>query len=245
MIHNVDSHVHNTASSNAHPLSNCVHKHDGFLDTETPMKGGSQSAAAQNSGQESKTDILGFLTDHLKQGFSKGIGFFKGIWNDSPAQGNKEIGNSESAEKMAVSNIVNNGKDGIPLTAVTAAMENVADIKAKEKPSGGESERFSKLSAVLPALKAKTQQSRERFEAKKDVLLKKLKKMAKEKNRSFGDHKQDHTGQQEKNIEWLEMENAHLLDSYNEKGEYANLGNRIDGQGYGGSATTESYSKKV
>lgn len=241
MIHNVDSHTGSTIHSQEHPLKNCVHKQEGFLKEEASagLKGGNSGIPTDT--ESSKQDMLGFLTDSLKHSFSKGIGFFKGIWNDSSDNGTKGNIAGTKNGKMTGSNT---GTEGTSVAAVSAAMENLADIRPKENLPSGFSRQFHKISVVLPALKAKTQQSRERFAAKKDAFWGKMKKLS-QKRHSFEENKQERPGQQTKEMEWLEIGNDHLLDSYNEKGEYSNLGNRIDGQGYGGSAVRETYSEKV
>lgn len=240
MIHNVDSYSQNV-TSHEHNLRNCVHKHSGgFLDADMDIKSSSQSAQTQQNQSLSLTD---WLSMNVKKTLGNGIGFLRGIWSDAGESGENSESNGVTKGRQVQS--------GQQTAAVSSpinlpAMESVADVKPPLQKKEDARQESWKLAGAVPALKIKTGLARERFEAKKDAFLKKMKEMAKSrKNRSFKETKEDRAGQQEKETEWFEMKNAHLLDSYNKNGEYTNLGNRVEGQGYSGSLMKENYSKKV
>lgn len=241
MIHNVDSYTTNVTSQE-HNLSNCVHKHSGnWLDTDVDIKASKQ--AAQTQPAEQKMSIFDYVTGNIKKILGNGFGLLRGIWNEAGEQGSQEevTGVLQGEEQ-------NNGQQKVETSAVanTMAMESVADIRIPKKTEATAEEDSWKLSGAIPSLKVKTGQARERFEARKDAFLKRMKEMAKSrKKHSFEESKEERPGQQEKEMEWFGMENSHLLDSYNKNGEYASLGNRIEGQGYSGSPVKENYSKKA
>lgn len=241
MIHNVDSYSQNV-TSHEHNLRNCVHKHSGgFLDTDMDIKSSAQTPKAQPAQQT--LSLMEWLSMNLKKTLGNGIGFLRGIWSDT----------GESGEKSEISGVTKDGQvqNGQQIAAVSSpinlsAMESVADVKPPlQKKENVQAENW-KIAGAIPALKIKTGLARERFEAKKDAFLKKMKDMTKNRrNKSFEEAKEERPGQNEKETEWFEMKNAHLLDSYNKNGEYTNLGNRVEGQGYSGSPMKENYSKKV
>lgn len=242
MIHNVDSYTTNI-NSQEHNLTNCVHKHSGKMpDTDMDLKAAEQQAAVQKS-TEVKMSALDYLTSNIKKALGNGLSFLRGIWRESADSGEKEELESVVREKE----IQHGNKKTEEMSVVNlSAMESVADVKMQKRAEAeAEPERW-KLSSAIPALKVKTGQARERFEAGKDAFLKRMKEMTKSrKNHSFEENKEERPGQQEKDMEWFEMGNSHLLDSYDKNGEYTNLGNRKEGQGYSGSPVKDNYSKKV
>lgn len=244
MIHNVDSYTTNVTTHD-HNVTNCIHDHSkATMEGSIGLKSAGQVQAAEQKIAEVKMSSLEYLLINIKKAMGNGLGFLRGIWNESADAGEKtevidavekeeEIQHGTTkAEEMSVVNL--------------SAMESVADVKIQKKAEAeAEPERW-KLSAAIPALKVKTGQARERFEAGKDAFLKRMKEMAKSrKKHSFEENKEERPGQQEKDMEWFEMGNSHLLDSYDKNGEYTNLGNRKEGQGYSGSPMKDNYSKKV
>lgn len=242
MIHNVDSYTTNI-TGHEHNLTNCVHKHSGKMpEGGMEVKSAGQQAAVPES-TEVKMSALEYLTVNIKKVLGNGLGFLRGIWNESADSGEKE--ETKSAEKGEK---IQNGNVKTEETAVVnlPAMESVADVRIQKKTEAEAEPEKWKLSAAIPALKVKTGQARERFEAGKDAFLKRMKEMAKSrKKQSFAENKEEQSGQQEKEMEWLEMGNSHLLDSYDKNGEYTSLGNRQEGKGYSGSPMKDKYSKKV
>ncbi len=240
MIHNVGSYDTRTTGQE-HNLSNCVHKHSGNrLDTDADMKSAGQAANTQPAGTE--VSLFDGVSSGIKKLLGNGIGLLRGIWNTSGETGNDK--QNTGVEKGAD---LQNGHGTVTTVGVSLqAIESVADMKTPIKRNESAQPEKWKLSAAVPTLKIKTGLARERFEARKDAFLKRMKEMAKSRQKdSFEENKEERPGQQEKEMEWFEMSNAHLLDSYNKNGEYTNLGNRIDGQGYSGSPIKENYSKKA
>ena len=243
MIHKVDSYTTNITSQE-HNLTNCVHKHSGKMpDADMDLKI-TQQAATQTTTAETKLSVLDYLTINIKKILGNGIGFLRGIWSESADTGEK----TEVADAVKKKEEIQHGTIKTEEMSVVnlSAMESVADVRIQKKAEAEvEPERW-KLSAAIPALKVKTGQARERFEAGKDAFLKRMKEMAKSrKKHSFQENKEERPGQQEKDMEWFEMGNSHLLDSYDKNGKYTNLGNRKEGQGYSGSPMKDNYSKKV
>ena len=241
MIHNVDSYTSNITGQE-HNLNNCVHKHSGKMpDGDIDLKNAEQAAAQK--AEEAKMSPLEYLSNSIKKALGNGLGFLRGIWSESADTGEKdEITGAVKGEEIQHGKIKTEKMDVVNLTA----MESVADVKIPKKTEAAEEQEKWKLSAAIPALKVKTGQARERFEAGKDAFLKRMKEMAKSrKKHSFNENKEERPGQQEKDMEWFEMGNSHLLDSYDKNGEYTNLGNRQEGKGYSGSPVKDNYSRKV
>ncbi len=240
MVHNVGSYSSNIPS-HEHNLANCVHKHSGgTLDAEMNIKTSGQVKEVQPAKKE--PSLLELMTNWGKKVLGNGLHLLRGIWNEAADSGE----NSQISGAFKGMELQNGKSASVTLPEVNvAAMESVADVKVPLKKESSETEN-RKLEAVMPALKIKTGLARERFAAGKDAFLKKMKEMAQSrKKHSFNEKKEDRPGQQEKEMEWFEMSNAHLLDSYNKNGEYTNLGNRTEGYGYGGSPIKENYSKKA
>lgn len=241
MIHNVDSYTTNI-NSHDHHVTNCVHEHSKkSLEGEIGLKSAGQ--AAEQKIAEAKMSPLEYLSINIKKALGNGVGFLRGIWSESADTGEKdEIAGAVKGEEIQHGKMKTEEMNTVNL----AAMENVADIKVPKKAEAVSEQEKWKLSAAIPALKVKTGHARERFEAGKEAFLKKLKKMAKSrKEHSFEERKEDRPGQQEKDMEWFEMGNSHLLDSYDKNGEYTNLGNRKEGIGYSGNPVKDNYSRKV
>ena len=241
MIHNVDSYTTNITGQE-HNLANCVHKHSGkTFEGDIGLKSAEQAAEQKNA--EAKMSPLEYLSNNIKKALGNGLGFLRGIWSESADSGEKdELEGTVKGEK------IQQGNRKTEKTALVnlQAMESVADVKIQKKAEATAELGQWKLSAAIPALKVKTGQARERFEAGKDAFLKRMKEMAKSRNmHSFEERKEDRPGQQEKDMKWFEMGNSHLLDSYDKNGEYTSLGNRKEGQGYSGSPMKDNYSKKV
>lgn len=241
MIHNVGS--YNTPTTgHEHNLANCVHKHSGnFLDADMDIKNSGQPAKTPQV--QTQTNMLDWLSGSIRKFLGNGIGLFRGIWNESAETGNKEqITGVEKGLDLQNGHINTAASPGVNLQA----MESVADVKQTPKNTRNTEPEAWKLSAAVPALKVKAGLAREKFETGKDAFLKRMKEMAKSRKKdAFSENNEERPGQQEKEMEWFEMNNAHLLDSYNKNGEYTNLGNRIEGQGYSGSPMKENYSKKA
>lgn len=238
MIQNVNSYSSNI-STTEHDLKNCVHKHKGgFLDTGMDLK---MSAAKQ--GQENlrteKLPAFDLFTGGIKKVLGKGIGFLKGIWNEQSDGGQNTSAAGRTTENVDRSN----GKINHIGGNLTSAMETVADVKNPKQISVTAERETGRLAGAIPALKVKTGQARERFEAKKDAFLKRMKETAKNRRGFFKDSREEKPGQQEKQMEWFEMKNNHLLDSYNKNGEYTNLLDRSSG--YSGNPMKDNYSSKA
>ena len=241
MIHNVDSYTTHITGQE-HNLANCVHKHSGkTLEGEIDLK--STEQVAEQKITEARMSPLEYLSINIKKALGNGLGFLRGIWSESADTGEKdEIAGAVKGEEIRHGKIKTEEMNVVNI----AAMGNVADIKVPKKAETVSEQEKWKLSAAIPALKVKTGHARERFEAGKEAFLKKLKKMAKSrKEHSFEERKEDRPGQQEKDMDWFEMGNSHLLDSYDKNGEYTNLGNRKEGIGYSGSPVKDNYSRKV
>ena len=238
MIHNVNSYSSNLTSTE-HNLKNCVHKHTGgFLDTDIDLK---TSSAKQESLQTEQTKLPTFdlFTGGIKKILGKGLGILRGIWNEQSDSGQ----NTSAAGKTAESVDRSNGKTDSLGAVSTSAMEVVADVKVPKQASWQAERQTGKIAGVIPALKVKTGLAREQFEAKKNAFLKRMKEMAKNRRGFFEGSREERPGQQDKQMEWYEMENNHLLDSYNKNGEYTNLGERSGG--YSGNPVKDYYSKKI
>ena len=241
MIHNVDSYTTNITSQE-HNLSNCVHKHSGnWLDTDMDIHSSRQEMAPQQT-VETKMSLFDHVAMNMKKIFGNGISLLRGIWNDSTDTGNKsESSGVVKGEELQQGNKITNELS----TNNLAAMESVVDVKVQKRSEAETTPERWKLSIAIPALKVKTGQARERFEAGKEAFLKRMKEMAKSRQNAFSDKKEERPGQQEKEMEWFEMGNSHLLDSYDKNGEYTNLGNRKEGTGYSGNTMKENYSQKA
>lgn len=240
MIHSVDSYT-TSVTGREHNLSNCVHKHSGkILDADMEVKATKQEAVQQPS--VPKISMLDFVTINIKKLLGNGIGFFRGIWNESADEENaEEISGVVKGEELQQGH----NKTEEVTVADLLAMETVADVKTvKPRENESEPERW-KLSAAIPAIKVKIDQAKERFETGKDAFLKRMKEMAKGRKEQSFENKEERPGQQEKDMEWFEIRNKHLLDSYDKNGEYTNLGNRQEGKGYSGSPVKDNYSRKV
>lgn len=240
MIHNVDSYTSNITSQE-HNLRNCVHKHSGgFLDTDMDLK--MSSAKQQNlQTEETKLPTFDLFTGNIRKILGKGIGFLRGIWNESGESGQ----NASMAGSVAGTVNSQNGKNGQAGVISAMAAETIADIKPPRQTAAVQETQTGKLAGAIPALKVKTGQARQRFEAKKEAFLKRMKETAKNRKGFFKDSTEERRGQQEKQLEWYEMENIHLLDSYNKNGEYTNLGNPENRQGYSGNPMKDNYSTRA
>ncbi len=242
MIHNVGSYSSGVTGTE-HNLDNCVHKHSGkTIDADMQMK-----ASASTPVQTQQKDIpsmLSYLTNSLRKVWGTGIGFLRGIWGESEVKGNSpERSALAMRDDITQSNVVNGTLQGTDVPVETMAA--VADVKVQKQTEQTDSSEQWKNMSVQPTLKIRTGLARERFESGAQAFLKRMKDMlGKRKNHTFGE-RQERPGQQEKQMEWLETDNLHLLDSYNKNGEYTNLGNRIEGQGYGGNPMKDNYSKKI
>jgi len=189
--------------------------------------------------EQEKLPTFDLFTGGIKKALGRGIGFLKGIWNEQGDAGQNTSVTGKAAENVDRSN----GKTDSLGVISTSAIETLADVKVPKQTPVSVERQAEKISGVIPALKIKTGLARERFEAKKDAFLKKMKETAKKRRGFFKDSRQERPGQQEKQMEWFEMENKHLLDSYNKNGEYTNLGNRTSG--YSGNPMKDNYSSKA
>lgn len=243
MIRNVDSYT-SSITGQEHNLTNCVHKHSKkMLDAE--MNTEAEQQAAVQKIEENRRTPLEYLSDCIRKALGNGAGFLRGVWSESAEEGKKDEVRASVKEEMQQEE--SRAKGTGATAAILAAMGAVADIKLPKRAEVAEKTEKWKLSAAIPALRVKTGQARKRFEAGKDAFLKRMKEMAKNrKEHSFSGQKEEESpGQQEKDMEWLEVGNSHLLDSYDRNGEYTNLGNRKEGTGYSGSPVKDNYSRKV
>ncbi len=240
MIHNVDSYTSNVAGQE-HNLKNCVHKHSGgFLDMDIKLK--MDSGKPENlQTEETKLPTFDLFTGGIKKIVGKGIGFLKGIWNEQGDDGQRA--STAVTVREGAGNL--NGKTNQTGIAAVLTAEAVADIKPPKQTEAIQEPETGKRTGAIPALRVKTGQARERFAAKKDAFLKKMKETAKSRRGFFKDNTQERPGQQEKQTEWFELENIHLLDSYNKNGEYTNLGSDVNIQGYSGNPMRDNYSSKA
>lgn len=238
MIHNVNSYSSNFTSTE-HNLVNCVHKHKGgFLDTDMDLKMSSENQENLQTEKE-KLPTFDLFTGGIKKILGKGIGFLKGIWNEQSDSGQKTSITGRTTDQVDRSN----GKTDSTGMVSVPGVETLADVKVPKQASVQTERQVEKAAGAIPALRVKTGQARERFEAKKDAFLKRMKEMAKNRRGFFKDSREERPGQQEKQMEWFEMKNEHLLDSYNKNGEYTNLGNRTSG--YSGNPMKDNYSSKA
>ena len=105
MIHNVDSYTTNI-TGHEHNLTNCVHKHSGKMpEGGMEVKSAGQQAAVPES-TEVKMSALEYLTVNIKKVLGNGLGFLRGIWNESADSGEKEETKStEKGEKIQNGNV--------------------------------------------------------------------------------------------------------------------------------------------
>lgn len=240
MIHNVDSYTSNITGQE-HNLKNCVHRHSGgFLDMDVDLK--TDSGKQENlRTEEPKLPTFDLLSGGIKKILGRGIGFLKGIWN---GQGDDKQGTGiTAAVREGAKNT--NGKTVQTGIATALTAETLADVKPPKQAASVQEPETRKLAGAIPALRVKTGQARERFAAKKDAFLKRMKETAKNRRGFFKENTEEKPGQQEKQTEWFEMENIHLLDSYNKNGEYTNLGSDVNTQGYNGNPMRDNYSSKA
>jgi len=191
--------------------------------------------------EETKLPAFGLFTGNVRKLLGKGIAFLRGIWNEQSDSG------QNTSITGNVTEAVNRRNGRTEQTGVISAMaaETLADIRPPKQTAVVQETESGRLAGVIPALKVKTGQARERFEAKKEAFLKRMKETAKKRKGFLKDSREERPGQQEKQMEWYEMENIHLLDSYNKNGEYTNLGNQENRQGYSGNPMKDNYSTRV
>lgn len=240
MLHNVTSYTN--AAQNGHNLANCVHKHSGKMpETGMDIKMEDGSPKENLLQPDMKISMLEMLVTNLKKAWGNGVGILRGIWSESADSGNE----NSAAGVLRTEQGEQNGKISENAVASAAAMETLADIKIQNKLQEKQETKIGKMLGAIPALKVKTQQSRERWGARKDAFLKEMKKIAGKRRNPFEERKEERPGQQEKEMEWFEMSNEHLLDSYDKNGEYASLLDKKGGRGYSGSPVRENYSTKA